>query len=101
LGVEVRVNASLAAADATRVTLADHTVILAQTTIWTAGMLASPLARQIPGRHDRLGRLLVDRDLRAPHIQYASKAGRQSSPSAVATQPGRLTAIEHPASDRS
>jgi NADH:ubiquinone reductase (H+-translocating) len=65
LGVEVRLNASLAA-DATHLRLTDGTEIRAHTVAWTAGMVASQLTRQVPGRRDRLGRLLVDRQLRVP-----------------------------------
>ncbi|GAA2599751.1 hypothetical protein GCM10010399_33180 [Dactylosporangium fulvum] len=66
VGVEARLNTSLSAVTPTGATLSDGTVIAAHTVIWTAGMAASPLTRQIVGRHDPLGRLLVDPQLRVP-----------------------------------
>jgi NADH dehydrogenase len=75
LDVEIRLNASLAAADATHLRLTDGTGIAAHTAVWTAGMTASPLTRQIPGRRDRLGRLLVDKQLRVPHTPAVFAAG--------------------------
>ncbi len=38
-------------------------------------MTASQLTRQVPGRHDRLGRLLVDRHLRVPETPEIFAAG--------------------------
>jgi NADH dehydrogenase len=75
LGIEVRLNASLAAVNATHLRLSDGTEIPAHTVVWTAGMTASQLAREIPGRHDRLGRLLVDRQLRVPETPEVFAAG--------------------------
>jgi NADH:quinone reductase (non-electrogenic) len=75
LDVEVRLNASLAAVDAAHLRLTDGTRIAAHTAVWTAGMTASPLTRQIPGRRDRLGRLLVDKQLRVPHAPAVFAAG--------------------------
>ncbi|HEX7745591.1 MAG TPA: FAD-dependent oxidoreductase [Micromonosporaceae bacterium] len=66
LCIEVRLNVALASLDAGRVRLTDGAEIPAHTTIWTTGMSASPLTRQVPGRRDRLGRLLVDQHLRVP-----------------------------------
>jgi len=64
LGVEVRVGSGVAALDASGVTLTDGTRIDSATVVWAAGMRAAPLTAQIPGEHDNLGRLIVDRDLR-------------------------------------
>jgi NADH dehydrogenase len=75
LGVEVRLNVSLESATATRVHLTDGSTIPTYTTIWTAGMATSPLARQIPGPHDQLGRILVDQDLRARESPQIFAAG--------------------------
>ena len=55
LGVEVRLNVSVASINATQITLTDKTVITTRTVIWTAGMRAHALGAQIPGRHDHLG----------------------------------------------
>jgi NADH dehydrogenase len=66
LGVEVRLGATVAEVTDSHVRLTDGEVIAAATTVWTVGMLASPLTEQIPGERDSLGRLLVDEYLRVP-----------------------------------
>lgn len=75
LGIEVRLNASLASAHAAHLRLTNGTSISTHTAVWTAGMTASQLTREIPGRHDRLGRLLVDQDLRVPQAPEVFAAG--------------------------
>lgn len=75
LGIEVRLNVSVAAVGATRIILTDGAVISAHTTIWTAGMAASSLTLQIAGRHDHLGRLVVDQHLRVPESPTIFAAG--------------------------
>ncbi|AUN29712.1 NAD(P)/FAD-dependent oxidoreductase [Niveispirillum cyanobacteriorum] len=65
-GVEPRAGLRVAAIDADSVTLSDGERIPAQTVIWTAGMRAHPLAAQVPGDHDNLGRVVGDAFLRAP-----------------------------------
>ena len=60
LSVQRRLGVSLAAVDETGARLSDGTELVADTVVWTAGMLASPLAAQIPAGRDRLGRLEVD-----------------------------------------
>lgn len=65
-GVEPRPGLRVAAIDAESVTLSDGERIPTQTVIWTAGMRAHPLAAQVPGDHDNLGRVVGDAFLRAP-----------------------------------
>jgi len=65
-GVEVVTGTGVAAIDATGVTLADGRRIPSTTVVWTAGARANPLVAQLPGEHDRYGRLAVDAQLRAP-----------------------------------
>jgi NADH dehydrogenase len=88
LGVEVRVNVSPDYVEPTGVRLTDGTRIPAHTTIWTAGMAASPLTQQVPGRRDTLGRLLVDRYLRVPESPDVFAAGDTA---AADTGSGELT----------
>jgi NADH dehydrogenase len=88
LGVEVVLNATLSSVTATGVRLTDGGEIPAHTTIWTAGMAASPLTRQIPGRYDALGRIYVDRNLRAPEAPEVFVAGDAA---AAKTESGELT----------
>jgi NADH dehydrogenase len=75
LGVEVRLGATVAEVTDTYVRLADGEVIAASTTVWTAGMSASPLTEEIPGERDRLGRLIVDEYLRVPTTPDVYAAG--------------------------
>jgi NADH dehydrogenase len=75
VGVEVRLGQTVTALTAAGVRLDDGTQIAAATVIWTGGMHASPLTRDIPGRHDRLGRIEVDGELRVPQTPHVFAAG--------------------------
>ncbi|WP_432190608.1 NAD(P)/FAD-dependent oxidoreductase [Streptomyces sp. Tue6028] len=75
LGIETRVNASLTEVHPEHVRLTDGTELPARTVVWTAGMIASPLTGYLPGRHDQLGRLLVDQHLRVPECPDIFAAG--------------------------
>jgi NADH dehydrogenase len=66
LGVEMRLGAGVAALDNSGVTLSNGERIESATVIWAAGMRAAPLTQQVPAERDKLGRLIVDRDLRVP-----------------------------------
>ncbi|WGS19876.1 MULTISPECIES: NAD(P)/FAD-dependent oxidoreductase [unclassified Bradyrhizobium] len=68
LGVETRVGTGVASLNKSGVTLTSGERIETETVIWAAGMRAAPLTAQIPAERDRLGRLLVDRDLRVPGV---------------------------------
>jgi len=68
LGVECRLGISAARFDAQGVVLSNGERIDAQTVVWTAGVRASNLTQQIPAERDRLGRLLVEDDLRVPTL---------------------------------
>jgi NADH dehydrogenase len=75
LGVESRVGVSVAALDASGVTLSDGERIESATVIWAAGMRAAPLTAQIPAERDNLGRLLVDCELRVPGVSGVFATG--------------------------
>lgn len=62
LGVEVRKHAVVTAIEPRRVTVGGQTVPAA-TTLWAAGVAASPLARSLGVELDRAGRVLVQPDL--------------------------------------
>jgi NADH dehydrogenase len=66
LGVEVRVNAQVSDVETTGVTVGNDERIEAHTVLWAAGVQATPLARSLPGPHDRTGRILV-----TPTLQVA------------------------------
>lgn len=65
-GVETRPGARVIAVDADGVTLSSGERIETHTLVWSAGMRASPIAAQVPGEHDPLGRVVGDAFLRAP-----------------------------------
>lgn len=66
LGVEMKLGAAVASIQSSGVVTTSGETIEALTVIWTGGMEANALNRQISGEKDRLGRLHVDRDLRVP-----------------------------------
>ena len=49
--------------------------IPARTVVWTAGMGASDLTRLVPGAHDHLGRLIIDRALHVAEVPGVIAAG--------------------------
>ena len=63
LGVTWKLGSGVASVDAGGVTTTDGERIESHTVIWTAGLRASTLTAQIPGRLDATGRLHVDRNL--------------------------------------
>lgn len=75
LGVEVKLGSAIAAVNAGGVTLASGERIETKTPIWTAGVRASTLSRQIPGLKDSLGRLYVDSNLRVPSVREVFATG--------------------------
>ncbi|WLE61103.1 NAD(P)/FAD-dependent oxidoreductase [Burkholderia plantarii] len=75
LGVTWKLGAGVASIDAHGVTLADGERIAADTVVWTAGVRASALAAQIPGRHDALGRLRVDDNLKVEGVDAVFATG--------------------------
>ncbi|MGE6784192.1 NAD(P)/FAD-dependent oxidoreductase [Ensifer adhaerens] len=64
LGVETRLNVGIAELDENGVTLGNGERIETFTVIWSAGMRASPLTEQLPAERDKLGRVIVEPDLR-------------------------------------
>jgi NADH:ubiquinone reductase (H+-translocating) len=85
LGVERRLGTEVSEVLDGGVRLSDGTTIPADTVIWTAGMLANPLTRQIPGERDRLGRLVVDEYLRVVGVPDVYAAGDTA---AAVAEPG-------------
>jgi NADH dehydrogenase len=65
LGVEVRVNAKVVKIDADGVNVGDER-IAAKTTLWAAGVAASPLGRSLGAPLDRAGRVQVTPQLTVP-----------------------------------
>ena len=69
LGIEVLTSTSAVGFDAGGVDTSTGRRIETNTVVWTAGGRANPLSAQIPGEHDRLGRVNTDRELRANGVQ--------------------------------
>ena len=65
LGVEVRMNTPVEEASAEGV-LAGKDWLKSATRVWTAGVEAPPVVRDLPGDHDATGRVLVDEYLTLP-----------------------------------
>ena len=65
-GVESRAGVRVAATEPDAVVLSSGERIATHTVVWTAGMRAHPLAAQIAGQHDALGRVIGDVFLHAP-----------------------------------
>jgi NADH dehydrogenase len=66
LEVELKLGAAVASIHSGGITTTDGERVEAMTVVWTAGMEATALTRQISGERDRYGRLYVDQDLRVP-----------------------------------
>lgn len=75
LGVEVRLGETVEEVTAGGVRLGTGEEVPARTVVWTAGMQASPLTADVPGRRDGLGRLHVDEFLRVPESPDVLAAG--------------------------
>ncbi|SEK68902.1 NAD(P)/FAD-dependent oxidoreductase [Nonomuraea pusilla] len=65
LGVERRLGTTVTEVGERRAVLSDGTEVEADAVVWSVGMRASELTRQICGELDHLGRIPVDRRLRA------------------------------------
>ncbi|KAI0391778.1 FAD-containing subunit of NADH dehydrogenase [Xylariaceae sp. FL0594] len=89
LKVESRLGSAVVSIDASGVTLASGEHIKTLTAIWTAGVFATPLTKQIPGEKDNFGRLHVDTDLRVPSVPDIFVAG--DAVSAAADDSGHCT----------
>ncbi|PWY88818.1 pyridine nucleotide-disulfide oxidoreductase family protein [Aspergillus sclerotioniger CBS 115572] len=66
LKIHLKLNSSVTSITADSVTLSTGETIQTNTTIWTAGVKATPLTHQIPSPKDHLSRLHVTQHLRVP-----------------------------------
>jgi len=87
LGIDVRLGVTLARVSPAGVELSDGNEIAARTTVWTAGMKASPLTAQVPGERDARGRLRVDEHLRVVGVPGVYAAGDTA---AAEAEPGHV-----------
>jgi NADH dehydrogenase len=74
-GVELVLSASVTLLGADRLTTADGITTKGDAVVLATGMGAQGFARHVPGTHDHLGRVLVDRFLRAPAAPQVFVAG--------------------------
>ncbi|KAG8161958.1 hypothetical protein KVR01_007723 [Diaporthe batatas] len=75
LGIQVKTGAAVSSVSAKGVTLTSGEHIESMTAIWTAGVVATPLAQQINGPKDSFGRLHVDQYLRTPSTEHVFATG--------------------------
>ena len=96
LGVEVRLNAPVTEASAEGVRAGEEW-LRASTRVWTAGIEAPPLVRELPGRHDRMGRVLVDEHLGLadhPEVYVLGDAGVYTDPRLGPLAPTASVAVQ-------
>lgn len=86
-GVDVRLETSVASADASGVVLTDGTAVRTRTLIWGAGIVASPLVARL-GLPTRRGRLITDPDLSVPGVDGLWAAGDAAAVPDLAARPG-------------
>ncbi|CAA9424204.1 MAG: NADH dehydrogenase [uncultured Rubrobacteraceae bacterium] len=102
LGVEVRLNTPVDEADQFGVRFGGE-FLPAATRVWAAGVEASPLVRELPGKHDGSGRVAIDEHLTLPdhpEVYVLGDAGLYTDPkigplpptASVAVQQGPWTA---------
>ncbi len=92
LGVEIRLRAPVADADANSVTLSSGEVISAGAVMWVAGMRAPPLAEAVPSAKDSAGRLIVSKTLNLPGHQEVYAVGDMVHVGGSETQPHPMLA---------
>ena len=73
--IECRLGATVRALAPDHVVLTDGSTLRADAVVLTTGMVAAPFVDQIPGDRDALGRILVERSLRAPRAAGVFVAG--------------------------
>jgi NADH:quinone reductase (non-electrogenic) len=96
LGIEARLNVTVAGIDANGLVLSSGERIEAATVVWCGGLRASPLTASVPAERDSFGRLVVDEYLRVrglPEVFAAGDVARilidGAHPSVMSCQHGR------------
>ncbi|KAL7943909.1 FAD/NAD(P)-binding domain-containing protein [Trichoderma barbatum] len=79
IGVEVKLETTISSVDAGGIVTTAGERIEALSVVWTVGMEATPLTKQIPGEKDGMGRLVVDRSLRVPSCSDIFATGDAAS----------------------
>jgi NADH dehydrogenase len=87
-GVQRRLGESIASVEAGRIGFADGGSLDVDAVVLNTGLTAAPFVARVPGQRDRVGRIVVERDLRAPDARDVFVAGDAA---AADTGAGRLT----------
>ena len=82
LKVETKLSTSITGVDAEGVTLSTGERIETLTAVWTAGVAATPLTKQVSAKRDNFGRLYVDKELRVISVKDVFAAGDAASAAA-------------------
>ncbi|KAI1369919.1 FAD-containing subunit of NADH dehydrogenase [Xylaria arbuscula] len=82
LKVETKLGTSITGVDAEGVTLSTGERIETLTAVWTAGVAATPLTKQVSEKRDNFGRLHVDKDLHVTSVKDVFAAGDAASATA-------------------
>jgi NADH dehydrogenase len=96
LGVEVRLNAPVEDASAEGVRAGEEW-LRARTRVWTAGIEAPALVRDLPGEHDKMGRSFVDENLVLPdhpEVYVLGDAGVYTDPRLGPLPPTASVAVQ-------
>ena len=96
LGVEVRLNTPVDEADRSGVRFGDE-FLPATTRVWAAGVEASPVVRDLPGKHDPSGRVAVDEHLTLPdhpEVYVLGDAGLYTDPRLGPLPPTASVAVQ-------
>lgn len=89
VGVDVKLGTTIESVDAGGVVTTAGERIESLSVVWTVGMEATPLTKQIPGEKDAMGRLVVDRYLRVPSCSDVFATGDAAS--AITDEQGHST----------
>jgi NADH dehydrogenase len=96
LGVELRLNTPVDGADESGVRFGGE-FLPAATRVWAAGVEASPLVRELPGKHEPSGRVAVDEHLTLPHhpeVYVLGDAGLYADPKLGPLPPTASVAVQ-------
>lgn len=74
-GIEIRTDTMLREVRDEAVALSTGETVPTRTVVWTAGVYAHPLTRQVPGEHDARGRLVCDPELRVRGVTLVWAVG--------------------------
>lgn len=86
-GIEVRLNARVTCVAPGQIEINGSETLRAGTAVWAAGVRAHDLAEQLPGEHDRVGRVKVNEFLQLPGHPEIFVAGDSASAASAVDAP--------------